>query len=142
MKLMSFLAGVGAGILLNRGLGSRPSPRAGTAGPVAGTTDAEGRRGVAPPGNDQELRERIRARLARTIPNADAVQVEVKEGHVTLRGEVQARSSVLLMAEIEITSGVKSIDNQLKLLGSLEEIAPPHGAPAVREAERETSQLS
>jgi len=140
MRLLTFLAGVGAGFLLGRSRASRVAPMQNQAMPAPrGERDWPTH---APLRTDAALRDRIRAQLDRTIREPEAILVDVQDGRVILRGQVQARDSVLLMAEVENAAGVKSIDNQLQLLGSLDEIAPPQGQPAVREAERETSQLS
>jgi osmotically-inducible protein OsmY len=146
MKLMSFLAGVATGVLLAKSL----APSVATAPSRARGMPPDDRTGereestLAPPRTDEQLRERIRARIGRTIANPQAIQVEVTDGCVTLRGQVQARDSVLLMTEVEIAAGVKSVTNELDIQGSLDEIAPPmtRDKPAVRAAEQATSHMS
>ncbi|AEG93809.1 BON domain-containing protein [Ramlibacter tataouinensis] len=148
MKMMSFLAGAVFGALLNQYLGSRASQAPRGAGVGARGTDELMSRDLpdwpthAPPKTDDELRERIRSRVDRTLHNPQALQVEVSGGRVTLRGEVQARDVILLMAELESTTGVTSVDNQAQIQGSPDEIAPPQGQPAVRAAERVSSHMS
>jgi len=160
MKIMSFVAGVATGVLLNQYMTRSSGPARGPAMRPAAQGDnlrraaAGSARGLsgperdypthAPPQNDEQLRDRIRAQVARTIANPQAIEVEVSGGCVTLRGQVQARDSLLLMAEVENTAGVTSVQNQLDIQGSLDEIAPPmtRDKPAVREGERATSRMS
>jgi hypothetical protein len=146
MKLMSFLAGVATGVLLTKsmapGVATAPSrARGGRADEPAGEREEST---LAPPPTDEQLRDRIRARIGRTIANPEAIEVDVTDGCVTLRGQVQASDSVLLMTEVEIAAGVKSVKNELDIQGSLDEIAPPmtRDRPAVRAAEQATSHMS
>lgn len=145
MKLISFLAGVATGMLLARSMAppAAPAATAAVAAPPASTGDRVDPT-LAPPRSDDELRQRICSRFARTIGNPDAIQVEVSGGAVTLRGQVQARDSILLMTEVETTLGVTSVQNLLDIQGSLAEVAPAfmHETPAVRAAEQATSRTS
>lgn len=161
MKMITFLAGVATGLLLARSgtgdaLASRRSPRStartDSPRPAAGTGVA-GRAGAgcepdypthSPPRSDDELRERIRARVARTIHHPETIQVEVDHGCVILRGQVQARDAILLVAEVETTIGVTSVRNELEIQGALDEVAPPMttDSAAVRAAERKTSHMT
>jgi osmotically-inducible protein OsmY len=142
MKLISFLAGVATGVLLTRSMAA-PAVTAAVAGRPAPTGDREDAT-LTRPRSDEELRERICSRFGRTIGNPDAIQVEVSGGAVTLRGQVQARDSILLMTEVENTLGVTAVQNLLDIQGSLEGVAPAfmHDAPAVRAAEQATSRMS
>jgi osmotically-inducible protein OsmY len=147
MKLLSFLAGVATGVLLTRSMasgGSTLAPARGRSLRADPSTDDRDDATLAPPRTDAELRDRIRARIARTIANPETIQVDVADGCVTLRGQVQARDSILLMAEVEIAAGVKSVKNELDIPGSLDDVAPPmtRDKPAVRAAERATSHMS
>lgn len=141
MRWLTFLAGVATGLLLNSSMGrsgvaagqqARPGARSGSSGnpggggarsqTLANVADLDGAR-YLPPRTDEQVRERILSQIRRTISNPDAIQVDVEGGCVTLRGQVQARDSVLLMAEVESTSGVVSVRNHLNIQGSLDEIA-------------------
>jgi hypothetical protein len=96
MKLLSFLAGVATGVLLTRSMasgGSTLAPARGRSLRADPSTDDRDDATLAPPRTDAELRDRIRARIARTIANPEAIQVDVADGCVTLRGQVQARDS-------------------------------------------------
>ncbi|MDB5914329.1 MAG: hypothetical protein JWP22_3004 [Ramlibacter sp.] len=163
MKLISFLAGVATGVLLTQSM-ARARGGLATAGPSRssaspGSSKVERRSGAAfdlatggerdypthaPPKTAEELRERIRGRVDRTIANPDAIQIEVTGSRVTLRGQVRARDVVLLMAEVESTAGVESVQNELEIQGSLKEVAPAMtvDSPAVREGERKSSHMS
>lgn len=149
MKMISFLAGVATGVCLGRFGAARMAParHAGAgADPAAdGLATAGGEREVqahVPSRTDAEIRDRIRSQMGRTISNPDAVQVEVSGGCVTLRGQVQAHDSILLMAEVQGTAGVTDVRNQLELQGSLADVLPADGQPARRAAEAATSHMS
>lgn len=147
MKLFSFLAGVATGVCLSR-LGAPGTPsRNGQADTPTdqGFANARGERDDGahlPPRSDAGIRDRIRSQMARTLGNSEAIQVEVSGGCVTLRGQVQARDAILLLAEVQSTAGVKDVRNHLELQGSLEEVLPAHGQPARRSAEASTSHIS
>jgi len=159
MRLVTFLAGVAVGTMIAKRSGS------------AGAMQREAQRGVAEQdprtlaggsvergvgGHDSEqplqslartddqVHERITSQMQRTVRNPEAIQVEVKDGCVTLRGQVQAQDIMLLMAEIESTAGVTSVRNQLDVQGSLDGIAPSmtRDRPAVRAAEAASSHMS
>jgi hypothetical protein len=149
MKMMSFLAGVATGVLLNQYLGrgattSRQQGARLTGDSERNTASDENYPMRLMPRTDEQIRERIQSQVGRTIGNPEAVQVEVSGGNVTLRGKVQARDSILLMTEVESTTGVTSVQNLLDIEGSLDEVAPPmtRDKPAVRAAERATSHMS
>jgi hypothetical protein len=155
---MSFLAGVATGVLL--------AQRMGRAGPMAAAQPLRRSAGLdrfasggaagfgsgperdypthARPRTDDELRERICAQLARTVHDADAIQVQVSDGSVTLRGRVQARDVILVMAEVENTAGLGNVRNEMRVEGSLDDVAPPMtgDTPAVRAGEPASSSLS
>ena len=150
MKMMSFLAGMATGILLAQSMAGRREARpAGQEPRRSAGADTFRSSGPerdypthSPPRGDDELRDRICSRLQRTIANPDAIRVEVRDGCVTLRGQVQARDTILLMAELENTTGVASVRNELEILGSLEEVTSPpkRGRSSARAGERAGSQ--
>jgi osmotically-inducible protein OsmY len=133
MKMMSFLAGMATGVLLAQSMvGRRDARPAGQAPRRSAGADNFRSSGPerdypthSPPRGDDELRERICSRLQRTIENPEAIRVDVQGGCVTLRGQVQARDTILLMAELENTTGVSSVRNELEIQGSLEEVTTP-----------------
>jgi hypothetical protein len=152
---MSFLAGVAAGALLNQALvARRQGPPADTRGMQRGTrpgipggltTDSEESYPIRSlPRTDEQVRQRIVSQLGRTISNPEAVQVEVNGGRVVLRGRVQARDSILLMAEVENTAGVTSVQNLVQFEGSMADVAPgmTHDRPSVRAGELASSRMS
>jgi osmotically-inducible protein OsmY len=158
MKLIIFLAGIAVGTMVKRASSARAMHRH----PLPATTGQDPQalaggsveRGVGGFDSeepiqslvrtDDQVRERITSRMQRTVQNPGAIQVEVKDGCVTLRGQIQAKDTILLMAEIEGTAGVTSVRNELDVQGSLEEIAPPmtREKPAVRAAEAASSHMS
>jgi hypothetical protein len=151
MRLITFLAGMATGAWLAN---TRSRTGALDFEPRTLNTSAAGRGalfgderdepGAALPGGDDYARERIRSLIGRTITNPQAIQVEVSGGCVTLRGQVQARDTILLMAEVQNTAGVTTVRNELDVQGSLEDVAPspPSDKPAQRQAERATSHMS
>lgn len=155
MKIFSFLAGAAAGALAQRWMAARaiqpvrPAAPAYGAGrlrpaPLPAPDDLADEPTHAPPQGDEQLRERIRSHLAGTIPAADAIEVTVSDGYVTLRGELPARDSALLMTQVQDIPGVERVDNKLSLLGSPDEVAPAmtRDAPGVRAGERARSHMS
>jgi hypothetical protein len=149
VKTLSFLAGLATGLLLNRWMSTGSAAvRQPPAGRDIGTGDTTASDDFYPmrskARSDDEVRERIQSQLGRTIANPEAVQVDVREGCVTLSGRVQAADSVLLMAEVESTTGVTEVRNQLEIEGSLDEVAPPmtRDRPSIRAGERASSRMS
>ena len=157
MRTMTFLAGVAAGILLNQSLTARRQGARASAGggmrlrgnradiPRGLTTDSEESYPIRSlPRTDEQVRERIVSQLGRTISNPEAVQVEVKGGRVVLRGRAQARDSILLMAEVENTAGVTSVQNLVQFEGSMEDVSPgmTRDRPSVRAGELASSRMS
>jgi len=158
MRLLTFLAGVAVGTLLAKRPGSadamqRRPRRATTEQDPATLAAGSAERGMGGDRDqpthslartDEQLRERILSQVQRTIRNPEAIQVDVRNGCVSLRGQVQAQDTILLMAEVENTAGVTSVRNELDVQGSLEDITRPitRDRPAVRAAERATSHMS
>lgn len=65
------------------------------------------------PPTDQQLYGQIRARLGRAVSYPHAIETDVQQGRVILRGDVLEGEYNLLMAEIWSMPGVKAIDSQL-----------------------------
>jgi hypothetical protein len=65
------------------------------------------------PENDQQLHDRIRARLGRVISHPKSVHVEVNQGRVTLTGHILTKEVAELLNEVERNAGVKAVHNQL-----------------------------
>jgi len=159
MRLFTFLAGVAVGTMVAKRSGnagatqrqpmrpmSQQDPQTLAGGSVeqgvGGRDSEQPLQSLAR--TDEQVRERITSQMQRTVRNPEAIQVEVKDGCVTLRGRIQAQDTMLLMAEIEGTAGVTSVRNQLDVQGSLDDIAPPmtRDRPAVRAAEAASSHMS
>lgn len=63
--------------------------------------------------SDQVLKERVRAEMGRWTSHPGAINVEVYEGEVTLRGPILAHQVDGLLKAIERVPGVRTIDNRL-----------------------------
>ncbi len=119
MRLLSFLAGLAAGLLLAPAARRPATDRRMPAPAMTGERDFPTH---ARPRNDAEITERIRSQLQRTIQSPQAVEVDVREGCVTLRGRVQARDVRLLLAEVDATAGVTEVRNELRIEGELPQV--------------------
>lgn len=84
-----------------------------------------GRMTAAPP-SDEQLNGHIRSRLGRVVSYPHAIETEVKQGRVQLRGAILAGEFNVMMAEIWSLRGVTAIDSQLSLH------AEPGSAPALQ----------
>lgn len=82
--------------------------------------------------SDQQLYGNVRSRLGRTVSYPHAVDTDVQEGRVLLKGDILERELNTLMAEIWSIRGVKSIDCQLSLH------AEPGNAPGLQGRPRHT----
>lgn len=67
---------------------------------------------------DRLLTERLRSKLGRWVSHPDAVQVEVNEGNVILRGHVLATNSADLLLKVSQLKGVKSVESELEVHAS------------------------
>jgi uncharacterized membrane protein len=75
-------------------------------------TETRGRlRGEQP--DDSTLQERVRSSMGWAVSHPRAVQVEAREGQVTLRGPILASEVDTLLATVARVRGVRSVDNQL-----------------------------
>lgn len=96
----------------------------------------------AEPASDQQLHDRIRARLGRVISHAKAVQVEVHDGQVCLRGQILRREVDPLLREIERIAGVTGVRHELEIheiaegVPALQGRSVPPGASEQREVQR------
>jgi hyperosmotically inducible periplasmic protein len=77
-------------------------------------TLAKTRAKVAPqPVGDEQLHDRIRARLGHVIDRPAAVEVQVQDGNVVLRGNVLATELDEVVETVSSMHGVESVDNRL-----------------------------
>jgi osmotically-inducible protein OsmY len=67
------------------------------------------------PISDDIVLERVRARVARIVGDADAVQVTVENGTVRLAGEVPAEQRDQLLTQLAYMPGVLRLRNALAL---------------------------
>lgn len=65
--------------------------------------------------SDAVLHERVRARVGAVTGHAGAVDVDVDEGHVTLRGPVLAHEVERLLRRVSAVRGVKGVENRLQV---------------------------
>jgi osmotically-inducible protein OsmY len=64
---------------------------------------------------DSVLVERVRAAIGRVIADAQAIEVRVRDGIVTLKGPAKAEEITELVACAERVRGVRQVDNRLSL---------------------------
>jgi hypothetical protein len=76
--------------------------------------------------DDRLLLERVRAKLGRACSHPHAVDVEVAEGTVTLRGPILANEVDRVLATVQGVRGVRSVTNELEAHDS------PEGIPALQ----------
>ena len=67
-----------------------------------------------PPLNDQQLHDRIRAQLGRTVSHPHAIHVRVEGGSVTLTGHVLRREAIALIDAVRGVAGVQWLDNRVE----------------------------
>lgn len=91
------------------------------------------------PQSDQQLHDRIRARLGRVISHPKSVHVEVNQGRVCLTGHILTREVDKLLSEVRHNVGVKAVDSQLVCHDSPQGISELQGRtePRGREQRRE-----
>jgi hypothetical protein len=140
MRLLTFLAGMAAGVLLARRGMPAPSadPASAASRPAAVPAGDRDFPTHAQPRTDAQITERIRSQLQRTVQQPQAIEVQVRDGCVTLRGRVQARDVRLLLAEVESTGGVAEVRNELQIQGTLAEPAPVVPRETAREASHQS----
>lgn len=100
------------------------------------------------PVDDARLLERVRARLGRACSHVRAIDVDVREGQVTLRGPVLANEVEAVLSAAAAVRGVESLINDLepydsaegvpalqgrgRIAGSRFDLLQTHWAPATR----------
>jgi osmotically-inducible protein OsmY len=77
---------------------------------------------------DRVLAERIRSKLGRWVSHPDAVQVEVNEGNVKLRGHVLATNSADLLLKVSQLKGVQSVESELEIHSSADGVDALQGS--------------
>lgn len=83
--------------------------------------------GEAP--SDQQLYGHVRSRLGRAVCYPHAVDIDVQQGRVLLKGDILEDDFNTLMAEIWSIRGVKSIDSQLALHAEAGNVPSLQGRP-------------
>ena len=63
--------------------------------------------------DDSVLAERVRAALVRVVPDARAIEVKVRDGHVTLKGPVTQQEMGEIIACARRVRGVRQVENWL-----------------------------
>ena len=76
---------------------------------------------------DQVIEARVRSKMGREISHPGAVQVTVRDGNVTLEGDVLEREEPALLACVNNVRGVKSVENRLNKHGSAGNISALQG---------------
>lgn len=113
-----------------------------------GVTSAARSRFSAEHVDDERLRERVRAKLGRICSHPRAIDVDVQDGHVTLRGPILSREVTRVLKTTSRLGGVFSVANELEAHDSSEgvpslqgrrpiagqrlELLPRHWPPATR----------
>lgn len=77
---------------------------------------------------DRVLAERLRSKLSRWVSHPDAIQVDVHEGKVTLRGHVLATSSADLLLKVSQLKGVQSVESELEVHPSADGVEALQGS--------------
>jgi hypothetical protein len=67
------------------------------------------------PVSDAVLTERVRSKLGRWTSHPGAIELEARDGHVTLRGPVLTHEVPALLAAVGAVRGVESVADQLEL---------------------------
>lgn len=63
--------------------------------------------------SDEQLQQRIRARLGHAVRHLKSLQIEVDRGHVCLKGHVLAHDLDRVLAEVKAIPGVKALRSEL-----------------------------
>jgi hypothetical protein len=82
------------------------------------------------PVSDDILRDRVRARVGAVVGHASSIEVDVRDGLVTLRGPVLAHDLERLLRRVGAVRGAQGVDNQLDVH------AEPGNVPGLQGAAR------
>jgi uncharacterized membrane protein len=63
---------------------------------------------------DEVVAERVRARLGHVVSHAHAIEVSVRDGHVTLRGPILAAEAEEALREVAKVPGVRGVTDELE----------------------------
>ena len=88
------------------------------------------------PAPDEILIERVRARLGHVSSHPHAIEVTVKDGHVTLRGPVLTRELEYVLHELARVPGVSRLENHLEVHDTSTDVPLLQGGPPGRAAAR------
>jgi len=93
------------------------------------------------PQSDQQLHDRIRARLGRVVSHPRSIHVVVNQGCVSLTGHILTKEVDRLINEVRHNVGVTAVDNQLVSHDSAQGIPElqGHAEPRGREQRREVT---
>lgn len=95
------------------------------------------RRSTRPPESDEQLHDRIRARLGHTISHPRAVEVEVDQGCVQLCGHVLHGEAEALCHEVQSMPGVRELRSNLRAHDSAQSLqramGQMHAPPLVQQ---------
>jgi len=75
--------------------------------------------------SDVTLLARVRAEVARDVRSPGLVEVEVKDGTVSLTGKIRAGEVQTLVEKITALPGVRSVDNRLEIHDAIENTSSP-----------------
>ena len=64
----------------------------------------------------QALAQRVRAEVDEVLARPHAIDVDVVDGRVTLRGGIRERETEVLLARVAAVPGVKSVNDQMLVL--------------------------
>lgn len=76
---------------------------------------------------DERLRERVKSKLGRICSHPRAIDVQVQDGHVTLRGAILSEEVTGVLTRISTVHGVLSVANELEPHDSGENIPSLQG---------------
>lgn len=72
--------------------------------------------------SDDVLAARVRSELGHIVKHAGAIDVQVTDGHVILRGPVLAEEAIGVVATVSTVPGVKTVDDRLEVRESADSI--------------------
>ena len=86
--------------------------------------------------SDQVIEARVRSKMGREVSHPGAIHVSVRDGHVTLEGDVLASDEAALLACVNKVRGVKSVDDRLRRHNSAGNISGLQGGRGRRQGSR------